>query len=524
MACKGCGNSQDPNRKWDRCVACASKLEAEVERLTTRNKRLMSDLNARGLLLKNVEDDCKKLLAQLASALAAWNRIKVRQCWTDDKHTDDMAVNGPIEFGVREGWMNIKVLNGALKCAAPPAAPSVPDTPQQRAADKALEPFSRNQTDCRICENHKFDCHVACNSDPTHPYKNFKKGTKPAPPRPDVSCPTCGHVLTGPNRQHSMYGHCWIQGCGCQPEWDDQNVPPIKIARAAWERIKEFQCWHDPKASMAELPDDRMYQHDLGCIVTLDDFFGTIPNTNNKIECSPEAVCPHCKQSIILTDDGLFVTHNKPGWTSKPIKDEIYIPTKCSGSRTKPEYQNEGGLSNDDKYVLDLVMKILDIPQRLWKPMHHNIRTKLLHARNRLINNIKLDVIDKPAHPSGNLVVGTKQIALKCAWCGVKLVPGLYHSCLKKPHKVEFDIAADMLCAKVLADNMESGKGILGLKKQDVAGVLDTIIKENKKQGIDSGFLETHGKDVVSYVFDNFHHAQDIEKQKGKDVDQDGKK
>jgi hypothetical protein len=245
-----------------------------------------------------------------------------------------------------------------------------------------------------------------------------------------------------------------------------------------------------------------MYQHDWGCIVTLDDFFGTAPNTNDKIEHHPGAICPHCKQSIILTDDGRFVSHNEPGWTSKPIKDEIYMPTKCIGSGTKPEETHEGEIPGDNDYILKLIMKILSIPQRLWKPMRHNIRTKLLHIRNRLIKNGNVD----------GSVIETKEITLTCGWCGVKLVPGVYHTCLEKPWKIDFDNAVDVLFAKVLAEKFTSEEAMLGLKKKDVADVLDTIIKENRKRGVSDRFLELHGNDVVDYVYDKVRLARKQDK------------
>ncbi len=50
-----------------------------------------------------------------------------------------------------------------------------------------------------------------------------------------------------------------------------------------------------------------------------------------------ERKCEQCGQSIVLTGDGCFVSHNMPdGWTGTPVEDEIYIPARCPGSGQYP--------------------------------------------------------------------------------------------------------------------------------------------------------------------------------------------
>ena len=67
-----------------------------------------------------MSEEISRLRAQLADAGNLWAHIKNRQYW-DDVHAADMAVNGPTEFGVREGWTYINDLTRMLKGAAPPA-------------------------------------------------------------------------------------------------------------------------------------------------------------------------------------------------------------------------------------------------------------------------------------------------------------------------------------------------------------------------------------------------------------------
>ena len=101
VTCKDCANAADTNGKWSRCVACVSKLEAEVERLT----KLVADNEGHHSWsyqkMDALQKEIEKMRAQLTAARTIW----------EDFDTSTLPV--------ARGWF--RKMDAALKGAAPPA-------------------------------------------------------------------------------------------------------------------------------------------------------------------------------------------------------------------------------------------------------------------------------------------------------------------------------------------------------------------------------------------------------------------